>query len=155
MKPALKRTIWIFAIIVIAATAAAIFIAKQFSRSIHADPCPAPQKQIAETGMEAINKDALAVFDRFGTTNSEAFYPELQQLESFPALKDLTGRLGSYSLVILEPRRAGDPEHLKIRCGSHFNCHFIYVFDPRVSVETNSPMFQGLSPLTNNVFLRM
>jgi phosphopentomutase len=155
MKPALKRTIWVFVIVVIATIAAAVFVTKRISQSLHADPCPAPQKQIAETGMEAINKDALSIFDKYGATNNEAFYSELQQLESFPALKDLTRRLGSYSLVILEPRHGGEPEHLKIRCGNHFNCHFIYVFDPRISIETQSSMFKDLLPLTNNIFLRM
>ncbi len=154
MNSALKRIVWASAITLLAVFAAATFASMRFWRAIHVDPCPTPQKQIAETGLDRSNTHARAIFDEFGT-NGESFYPELHELESFPALKDLTRRLGAYSVVILEPRRSGEPEHLRIRCGNHFNCHFIYVFDPQISVDANSPMFQGWQRITNNVFLKM
>jgi hypothetical protein len=155
MNPTFKRIIWASSIAVLTIFAASAFVCMRFWQAMHTDPCPNPQIHVAETGLEAINKDAQIVFERFGSTSSESFYPELGALKSFPALADLTRRLGDYSAIFLEPRRGVELEHLRIRCGNHFNCHFIYVFDPRIPIDTNGSMFQRLQPITNNVFLRM
>jgi len=89
--------------------------------------------------VENINKDAEAIFIRFGTNGFDYWKGvDKSDLKNLPTISDLLSKFGNYSQVVIIPEGtmdseeiSGFPAQIRIRFGSHFETKFLFVVDPR------------------------
>ena len=108
-----------------------------------------------QAGIENLNKDAAVCFGRVHSgkliTRSE--------LKDLPAVSNLVAKLGEYSEPVLlqeSEMPPGTSAAVRIRFGSHFRTHFIYILDCHKPFDakdlTNSSL--GWVQVTSNIFIR-
>jgi hypothetical protein len=110
-------------------------------------------------GVGKIIREAETLIAHYGTKASSSVQILDSELHNYSALSDLVQKLGSYSQVVIIPESAevsGFPAQMRIRFGSHFHCHFLYVLDCRkpfdvTAITNREPRW---SQVTSNIFVR-
>jgi hypothetical protein len=117
----------------------------------------------AET-IEGVNKDAQAIFNKFGTVGFDLWKPLSEaDLTNYPSIHDLVSKLGDYSQVVIVPEGKMDseevtkfPAQIRIRFGSHSQTKFIFVLDSRKPFDraTITNRDQRWSQVSENIFIK-
>jgi hypothetical protein len=107
-------------------------------------------------GAEKISKESEAILDRFGTNGT---WLSPSSLADFQSVSNLVLKLGSYSDAVIfrdSPWSAGFPAHLRIRFGSHFHCHFLYLLDSRKPFDAMNITNGGPNwiQVASNIFIK-
>jgi hypothetical protein len=115
-------------------------------------------------GVGEINRDAEAIFNRFGINGSGLFKSlEKSELKDFQTISGLVSKFGDYSDVVIIPEGAMDfnkvpgfPAQIRIRFGSHFHLHFLYILDCRKTVDVTTITNREVhwNQVASNIFIR-
>jgi hypothetical protein len=84
------------------------------------------QAQVAETfqkagGIEAVNRESVQLFQRFGTNDSRVIYGS--ELTNYPRLSS------AGKPIFLQMSTSNSSAHIEIPIGSHWGRTFIFIFD--------------------------
>jgi hypothetical protein len=97
-------------------------------------------------GVDKVNKEAMAIFDRYRTNEPVWFFgPRLQEVPTIASLSD-------NERVILEQRGDTNRTCINVAYGSHRNTKVLLIYDPR-RVPTDDRL-AGYLQITTNIFLR-